>query len=548
MFFNGLNDKSFEVWASDDEDLPQRSHHPGSPITVDSDVNQLLSSPQVDPEHTYLLVKNLPVGVTEREMWALFQDSISLEKVFILPKTNNVYLKFTSTVEISSIIASNEAVPMVYQGHKLKMGSVLKLPLDLNNASKVVLLTLYDEKIEVTAQAVHQIFKDSWRPLRIIVFKKKNFHVFMEFDSAEESAAFKDSFDNTNFNGFFYLKVQFTRKNCLNVVKNSPMEHDFTAVSDCRAHFQTVDFNYLESCIRSPQAAQRTSPNAAFSLQNFDDFAEAVSPTADLTKESPTANDQTLDTSEDKCEYFYLLHLSNLHSDLRVKAIFNLFSLYGNIEKISTEFPKRKATVFYMTEFEQMTAHHCLGSLALYGNELQLSVSKVSRTAPLTTIYPNLVQYKKGAEGRQVNALSKLRVINKPNQVLYVFNLTPAASLEHLKSLFSQLAKPEELEYSNESKNSALVTFKTVDEATRVLCAFKNTNVGDKSLKINFANNNLIKAKDACQRKSKFVSLQSFSELSTFVDFDPNVSQRKAPLWEQNPRLKLHRKPLEKIA
>ncbi len=548
MYFNGLNDRSFEVWASDDEEQPQPSNHPSSPITVDSDVNQLFSTPQVDPEHTYLLIKNLPPGITEKEMWSLFQDSISLEKVFILPKTNNVYLKFTSTVEISSIIASNEAVPMVYQGHKLKMGSVLKLPLDLNNASKVVLLTLYDEKIEVTAQAVHQIFKDAWRPLRIIVFKKKNYQVFMEFDSAEESAAFRDSFDNTNFNGFFYLKVQFTRKNCLNVIKNSPMEHDFTTTNDFKARFQTVDFNLLEHCSESPITVQPRAQNAAFSLQNFEDFTDVPTSANENVKESPTANDQTLDTSEDKSEYYYLLHLSNLNSELRVKAIFNLFSLYGNIEKISTEFPKRKATVFFLTEFEQMTAHHCLGNLTLYGNQLSLAVSKVSKTAPLTTIYPNLVQYKKGTDGRNVSPLSKLRVINKPNQVLYVFNLSPTATLELLRTLFSQLAQPEALEYSNESKNSALVTFKTVDDAARVLCAFKNTNVGDKSLKINFANSNLIKAKDACQRKSKFVSLQSFSELNTLVDFDATVCQRKTPLWEQNPRLKLHRKPLEKIA
>lgn len=543
MLFNGLHDKSFEAWVSDDEELPKRPSGVDSPMTVDNDFKHMLSPIQEDTEHCYLLVKNLPANITEREVWSLFQDSVSLEKVFILPKTSNVYLKFTSAVELQSILAANEALPMVYQGQRLKVGSVMKLPLDLNNASKVVLMTIYDEKIEVTAQAVFQLFKDACRPLRIIVFKKKNYQVFIEFDAVEEAAAFKDNFDNINYNGFFFMKVQFTRKHSLNITRNSSMEHDFTPYQDFKLRYQTVDLNFLDqdpqrAALGGHPGAWHHPPNVVPSLQNFDDFGDCQAP--EPFKE--VANDVTLDTSEDKAEYFYLLHLSNLGCEIRVKGIFNLFSLYGNIEKISADFPRKKATVFYLTEFEQMTAHHCLDKIKLFGNDLGLTTSKVPRTAQLGGLYPNLVQYKKNADCRQMTTMSKLRVINKPNNVLYVFNLSPGVTLDALKAVLGREAPVEDLYYSNESRNSALVFFKTVDEAARILCLYKNTSLGDKSLKINFANGNLLKAKDASQRKSKFVSLQNFNDLSTLLDFETPAEPKRAPLWEQKPGLKLLRK------
>lgn len=542
-----MQDSSFDIWASDDECPMVHRPEASSPITVDSDVRNLLTASPQDQDHCYLLVKNLPQDITEREVWDLFQDTFSMEKVIILAKTSNVYLKFSSAAEIQSIITANENLPMVYKDQKLKFGSVFKLPLDLNHASKVVLLTIYDEKIEITAQAVYQIFKEASRPLRIIVFKKKNHQVFMEFDSVEEAANFRETFDNINFNGFFFLKVQFTRKNSLNITKNSPMEHDFTPELEGKVKCPTLDLSYLDQIGIKPIAGYNPGPfcgsntNVVPSLQNFDDFAECASP-SDFLKDSAYLHDQTRDTSEDKAEYFYLLHISNLHPDLRVKAIFNLFSLYGNIEKISTDFGKRKATIFYPSEFEQMTAHHCLGGLKLYSQDLDIRTSKIKRNAPISAQYPNLVQYRCKKDTPQTNTLSKLRVINKPHNVLYVFNLTPVVTLESIRQMFAKQAPVEDIYYSNDSKNSALVLFKTIDDAAKILCLFKNTNLGEKSLKINFANSNLLKAKDASQRKNKFVSLQSFNEVSPLVDFDASVVNKKPALWEQNPKLKLLRK------
>jgi len=212
MFCNGLNDTSFDAWAPEQETLQTHPSGLASPMSVDSQVKQHILLKAEDKENCYLLVKNFPPDISESEVWSVFQDSMSLEKVIILSKINNVYLKFTSMVEIQTIISANESAPTIFKGQKLKMCSVLKLPLDLNRGSKVLLLTLYDEKIEITAQVIYQVFKNESKPLRVIIFKKKNYQVFIEFENVEEAFLFKDKFDNINLKGFFFLKVQFTKK------------------------------------------------------------------------------------------------------------------------------------------------------------------------------------------------------------------------------------------------------------------------------------------------------------------------------------------------
>lgn len=539
MFCNGFNDGSFDAWAIEDEPIQTCKSGFNSPMTVDSDVKHQLVRQNSDQENCFLLVKNFPADITESEVWNLFQDCVFLEKVFILNKINNVYLKFTSTIEMQAIIATNEQSPMVYKEQKLKMCSVLKLPLDLNLGSKVLLLTIYDEKIEITAQTIYQIFKDSFQPARVIIFKKKNYQSFVEFDSIEESCAFKEKYDNMNFKGFFFLKVQFTKKDYLNITKNSAMEHDFTLVSNPKPRLMTADLNNNHFTFHP----FNISPNLVPSLQNFDECPVLNDDHLELKDVCP---DLTMDTSEDKTEFLYILTLINVGSEAKHKTLFNLFSLYGNIECISIDKDQKKATIFYLTEFEQMTAHHCLSGLSLFESPLTIIASKLPKLSQKQSNFKNIVNYKKILEAKRVNVLSKLRVINKPSSILYVFNLSSNASLDMVKQMFEEIVKVQNIYYSNESKNSALVFFNSIDEAVKVLCLFKNTNLVDKSLKINFANSNLLKGKEQAQerKKSKFISLQSFNECATFLDFDsPLIEPKKSKLNAKSSAFKVLRKP-----
>jgi len=75
---------------------------------------------------------------------------------------------------------------------------------------------------------------------------------------------------------------------------------------------------------------------------------------------------------------------------------------------------------------------------------------------------------------------SKSKKINRPNRILYIFNLSSCLGLDSIKDMFEGFEKVQKFFYLNESKNSALFYFKDVQAACHILCAFKNMKFIDK--------------------------------------------------------------------
>ena len=67
--------------------------------------------------------------------------------------------------------------------------------------------------------------------------------------------------------------------------------------------------------------------------------------------------------------------------------------------------------------------------------------------------------------------------------------------------MFETVEPVNEIYFLNESKNSALVFFDRLEQAVKILCMFKNMTLIDKNLKINFANQNLVKISKMNQDK-----------------------------------------------
>lgn len=74
----------------------------------------------------------------------------------------------------------------------------------------------------------------------------------------------------------------------------------------------------------------------------------------------------------------------------------------------------------------------------------------------------------------------KSKKINRPNRILYIFNLSSCLGLESIKDMFEGFEKVKKFFYLNESKNSALFYFEDVQAACHILCAFKNMKLIEK--------------------------------------------------------------------
>jgi hypothetical protein len=86
---------------------------------------------------TFLLIKNLGADVNENDVRDLIGQNLKISSLKIVKNSNNVYLKFENAKEIHRIIKNHEKSPLIFRGKKVKMCLVNKLPLDLNQKSKI---------------------------------------------------------------------------------------------------------------------------------------------------------------------------------------------------------------------------------------------------------------------------------------------------------------------------------------------------------------------------------------------------------------------------
>ena len=99
--------------------------------------NRSQSESNLEKEHFFLLIKNLGVDIQTTTVKQLLGNKFGLENLAIVKNSNNVYLKFESPGEIERVIRLNDQSPLMHKGKRAKMCLVNKLPLDLNQKSKI---------------------------------------------------------------------------------------------------------------------------------------------------------------------------------------------------------------------------------------------------------------------------------------------------------------------------------------------------------------------------------------------------------------------------
>lgn len=178
-------------------------------------------------KHHYILIRNLNSKISDENIRSIFRDFKSLKDIIRIFNSNNVYLKFSSLEDLKSVMKRHLVAPFVVRKKKLNMCLVNKLPLDLNKKNKIVLVTVYNEKIKINVFTFYHLFKSFGEISKIIIFKKKNYQVFVEFTNAEQAFVFKQALHNVNYKNYFFIKIQFTQKKELVVNSNTMFEYDF---------------------------------------------------------------------------------------------------------------------------------------------------------------------------------------------------------------------------------------------------------------------------------------------------------------------------------
>lgn len=530
MYFDTTNENRVNWNPFYVNKTPKKLNYHQTPFTSSSTNNfNMMEKKKIikikEEDHNYILIKDLPKKYGLKKLENLFKKKNSFERIISIPNSKNIYAKFESFKEAEELVKENNSK----KTNKLDMCLVKKLPLDLNKSSRIVLITVYNEKVEVNVYSIYEIFKEFGVIKKIIIFKKKNFQVFIEFAKTDDAYIFKSTLHNQNYKGYFFLKIQFTRKKNLKVNNNNLYEFDFTLTKKkpIFPHTTNFDLNLNQTNFINNQN-NIMNPNIVTSLQNFDEF-----------EQKPKKKEKTIK--------MYVLKIKNNNSEIKHKTFFNLFSLYGKLSKISINKNNGFVYVFFFAKFDQMRAFKYLNNIKFFENNLIIEVIK--------TPIKNIKDFFSYVEFQQIETMDYLKKpsrfylferkkpINKPNNILYLYNLTELITVEMIQNMFENFEKVDKIQYMNKTKNSALCFFKEKSAAIKILCIFKNMKFIDKNLKINFATEEMIKTDmNEKRRSSKFGTVCNIDDFDDLIDLDKLIENKNSTTGKKSSNFQLFTK------
>ena len=180
--------------------------------------------------------------------------------------------------------------------------------------------------------------------------------------------------------------------------------------------------------------------------------------------------------------------VKNVASFISHDMLFNLFSLYGNIERIDKNSGLGFSAVIYQSSNQMSMALKNLNQLPLFGTPISLDIlnqnNNILQFGSLTKDYSGFKDQRFKIPGSK-----NFKNMNPPSSTVHLSNLPENYDLNELKNLFSSVAPPLGITHFNDSTSMALACFDSIDSAIRVIITFHNYNILGRYFISNFKKN-----------------------------------------------------------
>lgn len=213
--------------------------------------------------------------------------------------------------------------------------------------------------------------------------------------------------------------------------------------------------------------------------------------------------------------------------------LFNLFSLYGNIEKIDKNPKLGAASVIYQSFHQMRMALKNLSNLTLFGLPLMIEILDTDNNIlQYGSLSKNYVGFKD--QRFKIPGSKNFKNMNAASPTLHLSNLPENYDLEKIKKIFSSVAHPLAITHFNESSSMALVCFDSIDSAIRIITTFHNYNILGRFLKVAFAKyklNMVNSANTVTMSNENLSNSNNFSACNNFGNFGPSPGQGSGQMF-----------------
>ncbi|XP_068236252.1 polypyrimidine tract-binding protein 2 isoform X6 [Palaemon carinicauda] len=462
-------------------------------------------------------IRNIPNEVTEAEIVHLGIPFGKVTNVLVLKGKNQAFLEMSDEVSATTMVnyftnctaqLRGRAVYVQFSNHKelktdqthsnaqnpsaqaaLQAAQALVNQTDTQGGPNTVLRVIVEHMIyPVTLDVLYQIFSRVGKVLKIVTFTKNNtFQALIQYPDVVTAQAAKMTLDGQNiYNACCTLRIEYSKLSNLNVKYNNDKSRDYT-----NPNLPTGDPT-LDSAlaIGAPNLnMNRTGENATPSGMQFTGMPLAgVTPTAAALGAAglrlpgqPAAN----------C----VLLVSNLNEEMVTPdALFTLFGVYGDVQRVKILFNKKDNALIQMSEPHQtQLAISHLDKMKAWGKQIRVTLSKHQTVqlpkegqpdAGLTKDYSNspLHRFKKPGSKNYQN-------IYPPSATLHLSNIPPTVEEEQIKDAFSLAGcEVKAFKFFPKDRKMALIQLGSVEEAISALVKMHNFQLSDSShLRVSFS-------------------------------------------------------------
>uniref|UniRef100_A0A8C1P3M0 Heterogeneous nuclear ribonucleoprotein L like n=1 Tax=Cyprinus carpio TaxID=7962 RepID=A0A8C1P3M0_CYPCA len=353
---------------------------------------------------------------------------------------------------------------------------------DPNSGNKVLLLSIQNPLYPITTDVLYTVCNPIGNVLRIVIFKRNGIQAMVEYPSANAQKA-KAALNGADiYAGCCTLKIEYARPSRLNVIRNDNDSWDYTKPFLLRrgtsrgkgrqrqAILGEHPSSYSDNGYGSHCPLLPLPGNNRFKRSSHD-VPEVV------TYPLPQTSSYMSHASSS------VAMVSGLHpAKMNCTRIFNLFCLYGNIEKV--KFMKSvpgTALVEMGDEYAVDRAITHLNSIKVFSKRLNVCVSKQHAVIPsqVFELEDGSSSYKDFAMTRNNRFTSagqaSKNIIQPPSCVLHFYNVPPCISEDDLQRLCTEHDVPGFIKYKvfdakpSSKTISGLLEFDSKTHAVEVL-------------------------------------------------------------------------------
>ncbi|XP_006901176.1 PREDICTED: heterogeneous nuclear ribonucleoprotein L [Elephantulus edwardii] len=428
--------------------------------------------PHKTPASPVVHIRGLIDGVVEADLVEALQEFGPISYVVVMPKKRQALVEFEDVLGACDAVNYAADNQIYIAGHpafvNYSTSQKISRPGDSDDSrsvNSVLLFTILNPIYSITTDVLYTICNPCGPVQRIVIFRKNGVQAMVEFDSVQSAQRAKASLNGADiYSGCCTLKIEYAKPTRLNVFKNDQDTWDYT----------NPNLSGQGDPGSNPNKRQRQPPLLGDHPAEYGEGRGFPSVDSGISPPPPPEYGPHADSP---VLMVYGLDQSKMNCD----RVFNVFCLYGNVEKVKFMKSKPGAAMVEMADgyaVDRAITH--LNNNFMFGQKLNVCVSKQPAIMPGQSygLEDGSCSYK-DFNGSRNNRFStpeqaaKNR-IQHPSNVLHFFNAPLEVTEENFFEICDELGvkRPSSVKVfsgKSERSSSGLLEWESKSDALETL-------------------------------------------------------------------------------